>query len=290
MPLSAFWTSVTWSAIAPPWLMLDGLCVTTTRAPGPTGPAPWSRAGADRVGVAVGAACARKRLPWMLDPIEVLQPGIQQPPVRPIRQEVPSPALPVSVGWLCDYAIGRDPALRQRIILAYLGLADRLASRYRHSRGTTPEDLRQTARAGLIAAVDRYDPTHGTGFVPFAVASVVGELKRDLRDTSWRLHVPGHSKNKPCRSARRSTSSSKPSAVLRPPASWPRAYRWPRSRCWRRWRSLDAAKSCPWTARSATTSRSVWVTFWPPPLPVRRPRTCCCCPGWSPRYPSPTAR
>jgi RNA polymerase sigma factor (sigma-70 family) len=126
----------------------------------------------------------------------------------------------VSVGWLCDYAIGRDPALRQRIILAYLGLADRLASRYRHSRGTTLEDLRQTARAGLIAAVDRYDPTHGTGFVPFAVASVVGELKRHLRDTSWRLHVPGHSKNKPCRSARRSTSSSsKPSAVLRPPAS-----------------------------------------------------------------------
>src|SRR5829696_6548364 len=168
-------------------------------------------------------------------------------------------------GWLQDYATSRDPALRQRIILAYLGLADRLVNRYRHSRGTTPEDLRQIARAGLIAAVDRYDPTHGTGFVPFAVASVVGDLKRYLRDTSWRLHVPGHSKNKPCRSARRSTSSSsKPSAVLRPPASWPSAYRWPRSRCWRRWRSLDAAKSCPWTARSATTSRSVWVTLAAP--------------------------
>ena len=93
-------------------------------------------------------------------------------------------------GWLQDSASSRDPALRQRIILAYLGLADRLANRYRHSRGTTPEDLRQTARAGLIAAVDRYDPTHGTGFVPFAVASVVGDLKRYLRDTSWRLHVP----------------------------------------------------------------------------------------------------
>jgi RNA polymerase sigma-B factor len=26
--------------------------------------------------------------------------------------------------------------------------------------------------------------------VPFAVACVVGELKRHLRDTSWRLHVP----------------------------------------------------------------------------------------------------
>jgi RNA polymerase sigma-B factor len=92
--------------------------------------------------------------------------------------------------WLKDYATSRDPRLRERIILAYLGLADRLASRFRDSRGTTPEDLRQTARAGLIAAVDRYDPGFGNPFVPYAVACVVGELKRHLRDTSWRLHVP----------------------------------------------------------------------------------------------------
>ena len=92
--------------------------------------------------------------------------------------------------WLQDYATSRDPVLREQIILAYLGMADRLASRYRHSRGTTPEDLTQTARAGLIAAVDRYDPGHGTPFVSYAVACVVGELKRSLRDTSWRLHVP----------------------------------------------------------------------------------------------------
>jgi len=91
--------------------------------------------------------------------------------------------------WLRDYATSRDPQVRERIILAYLGLADRLAGRYRHSRGTTPEDLRQSARAGLIAAVDRYDPTYGNPFVAYAVACVVGELKRHLRDTSWRLHV-----------------------------------------------------------------------------------------------------
>ena len=92
--------------------------------------------------------------------------------------------------WLQDYATNRDPILREQIILAYLGMADRLASRYRRSRGTTPEDLTQTARTGLIAAVDRYDPAHGTPFVPYALACVVGELKRSLRDTSWRLHVP----------------------------------------------------------------------------------------------------
>jgi len=93
-------------------------------------------------------------------------------------------------GWLQAYATSRDPQLRERIILAYLGLADRVAGRYRHSRGTTLEDLTQTARAGLIAAIDRYDPAKGPAFVPFAVACVVGELKRHLRDTSWRLHVP----------------------------------------------------------------------------------------------------
>jgi RNA polymerase sigma-B factor len=93
-------------------------------------------------------------------------------------------------GWLREYATSRDPVLRQRIILAYLGLADRLAGRDRHSRGATPEDLVQTARAGLIAAIDRYDPGYGNPFVPYAVACVIGELKRYLRDTSWRLHMP----------------------------------------------------------------------------------------------------
>jgi RNA polymerase sigma-B factor len=91
--------------------------------------------------------------------------------------------------WFRRYAKTGDPELRERIIVAYLGLADRLADRYRGSRGASPEDLRQTARVGLVAAVDRYDPDYGNPFVPYAVACVVGEIKRYLRDTSWRVHV-----------------------------------------------------------------------------------------------------
>jgi RNA polymerase sigma-B factor len=93
-------------------------------------------------------------------------------------------------GWLQEYTTNRDPKLRERIIMAYLGVADRLACRYRHCHGTTPEDLAQTARAGLIAALDRYDPAKSPAFVPFAVACVVGDLKRHLRDTTWRLRIP----------------------------------------------------------------------------------------------------
>jgi RNA polymerase sigma-B factor len=92
-------------------------------------------------------------------------------------------------GWFRTYAATRDPDVREQIIVSYLGLADRLAERYRGSRGVSPEDLRQTARVGLVAAVDRYDPDYGSPFVPYAVACVVGELKRYLRDASWRVHV-----------------------------------------------------------------------------------------------------
>jgi RNA polymerase sigma-B factor len=119
--------------------------------------------------------------------------------------------------WPQDYATSRDPQLRERIILAYLDLADRLASRYRHSQGTTSEDLTQTARTGLIAAVDRYDPDYGSRFVPYAVACVVGELKRYLRDTSWRLHVPRPRKEQALRLARASDELHQ--RLGRPPAT-----------------------------------------------------------------------
>jgi RNA polymerase sigma-B factor len=127
---------------------------------------------------------------------------------------VPLPATPLEVrpgdrhaaqrvdAWFHDYHHTHDPAVRDRIITAYLGLADRLAERFRSSRGTTPDDLAQTARTGLVAAVDRYDPGRGTPFVPFAVACVVGELKRHLRDTTWRVHVARPVKERALRLAR----------------------------------------------------------------------------------------
>jgi RNA polymerase sigma-B factor len=99
-------------------------------------------------------------------------------------------AVEVVESWFHTYAVTRDPALRERIIMAYLGLADRLADRYRANRAMPLDDLRQTARLGLVKAVDRYEPDRANPFVPYAVATVVGEIKRYLRDASWRLRVP----------------------------------------------------------------------------------------------------
>ncbi len=98
-------------------------------------------------------------------------------------------------GWFREYAERRDPAIRERIILAYMGLSDRLAERYRGNRAASLEDLRQVARLGLVKAVDRYEPERANPFIPYAVATVIGEIKRYLRDTSWRLRVPRGTKD-----------------------------------------------------------------------------------------------
>ncbi len=97
--------------------------------------------------------------------------------------------------WFREFAEHRDPALRERIILAYMGLADRLAERYRGNRSVALEDLRQVARLGLVKAVDRYEPQRSNPFIPYAVATVIGEIKRHLRDASWRLRVPRGTKD-----------------------------------------------------------------------------------------------
>ncbi|NJQ17362.1 SigB/SigF/SigG family RNA polymerase sigma factor [Streptomyces bohaiensis] len=84
--------------------------------------------------------------------------------------------------------------LREGLIRAWLPMAHRLAHRYRN-RGETLEDLRQVAAVGLIAAVDRCDPSVGKAFESFAVPTITGEIKRHFRDRMWSVHVPRRVQN-----------------------------------------------------------------------------------------------
>ena len=82
----------------------------------------------------------------------------------------------------------RDETARAELIRRHLPLARKLASRY--SRSSEPfDDLVQVASVGLIKAVERFDPGLGTAFASFAVPTIVGELKRYFRDTSWAIRV-----------------------------------------------------------------------------------------------------
>jgi RNA polymerase sigma-B factor len=105
--------------------------------------------------------------------------------VRPGDQE----AVAQVEAWFRIWQATGDPAVRERIILAHLGLAERLAARFRNSGGVGHEDLVQAARVGLVTAVNRYDPDRGNSFIVYAIVCITGELRRCLRDTSWRVHV-----------------------------------------------------------------------------------------------------
>jgi RNA polymerase sigma-B factor len=74
--------------------------------------------------------------------------------------------------------------VRRHIRLAY-GLANRFAG-----RGEPNEDLEQVALAGLLLALRRFDPARGLRFSTFATPTILGELKRHLRDRAWLVKPP----------------------------------------------------------------------------------------------------
>jgi RNA polymerase sigma-B factor len=70
----------------------------------------------------------------------------------------------------------------------YLPLARKLAGRYRNVEDI--DELEQVAAIGLMKAVDRFDPERGIAFSSFAFPTILGELKRHLRDRTWSVRVP----------------------------------------------------------------------------------------------------
>jgi RNA polymerase sigma-B factor len=79
--------------------------------------------------------------------------------------------------------------LKDQLVTDHLPLARNLARRYAN-RGETLDDLVQVARLGLVKAVTRFDPTHGSDFTAFAIPTITGELRRHFRDTGWDIRVP----------------------------------------------------------------------------------------------------
>jgi RNA polymerase sigma-B factor len=83
----------------------------------------------------------------------------------------------------------RRAELRHELVTGHLPVAEHIARRFAH-RGEAGEDLVQVATVGLINAVDRFDPERGTDFLSFAVPTVMGEIRRYFRDSSWSVRVP----------------------------------------------------------------------------------------------------
>ncbi|RPF57101.1 RNA polymerase sigma factor SigB [Aquisalibacillus elongatus] len=82
-----------------------------------------------------------------------------------------------------------DELIQERIVLKYENLVHSIAKKY-SKNSSIHEDLVQVGMVGLIAAVRRYDETYGKSFESFAIPTMIGEIKRYIRDKTWSVHVP----------------------------------------------------------------------------------------------------
>lgn len=82
-----------------------------------------------------------------------------------------------------------DKELETKLIFMYENLVYSLAKKF--SKGNRlDEDLVQVGMIGLIAAFRRFDPSVGKSFESFAIPTIIGEMKRFIRDKTWSVHVP----------------------------------------------------------------------------------------------------
>lgn len=82
-----------------------------------------------------------------------------------------------------------DEKMKEKIVLHYERLVHSLARKYSHNRGNH-EDLAQVGMIGLLISVERFNKDYGKSFEAFAIPTIIGEIKRFIRDRTWSVHVP----------------------------------------------------------------------------------------------------
>ncbi|WP_246085635.1 RNA polymerase sigma factor SigF [Pseudonocardia hydrocarbonoxydans] len=79
--------------------------------------------------------------------------------------------------------------VRSRLVTGHLPVVRHIARRF-SGRGEPADDLEQAGTIGLLGAVDRFDPAHGSDFLSYAVPTITGEIRRHFRDRTWAMRVP----------------------------------------------------------------------------------------------------
>ena len=87
------------------------------------------------------------------------------------------------------YQLNEDDAAQSELVIHYKSLVETIAREYSKGR-SFHEDIVQVGMIGLLGAIRRYDESFGKSFEAFAVPTIIGEIKRFLRDKTWSVHVP----------------------------------------------------------------------------------------------------
>lgn len=82
-----------------------------------------------------------------------------------------------------------NEAVQVNMVNTYRNLVESLARKYSQN-SSIHEDLVQVGMIGLLSAVKRFDASYGKSFETFAIPTILGEIKRYIRDQTWSVHVP----------------------------------------------------------------------------------------------------
>jgi RNA polymerase sigma-B factor len=82
-----------------------------------------------------------------------------------------------------------EKAAFDQLVEGFGPLARSLARRYNNT-SEPYEDLCQVAQLGLVKAIQQFDPERGFPFQAYAIPTILGELRRYFRNSSWSVHVP----------------------------------------------------------------------------------------------------
>ncbi|MEK4283736.1 MULTISPECIES: RNA polymerase sigma factor SigB [Ureibacillus] len=93
------------------------------------------------------------------------------------------------VSVILQYQQTGDEELLTSIVLHYENLVESIAKKYSYGKSLY-DDVFQVGMLGLLGAIKRYDPSLGKNFEVFAIPTIIGEIKRFLRDKTWDVHVP----------------------------------------------------------------------------------------------------
>jgi len=89
----------------------------------------------------------------------------------------------------CQYRKTHDKKIRDELASRYTYVAKILAYKSL-SKGVEFEDLYQVACMGLVLAIERFDPDRGIQFSTFLAPTIMGEIKRFLRDKVHPIRLP----------------------------------------------------------------------------------------------------
>lgn len=88
---------------------------------------------------------------------------------------------------LC-YRKEHNERVLEDLIRQYSGLVYYLSRKFKFS--ANKEDLEQVGFLGLVHAINRFDPQLKKDFLSYAIPTILGEMKRYLRDHTWDVKVP----------------------------------------------------------------------------------------------------